>query len=346
MTETNKTLNTRIRRDVGKSLVDLEVSAILELYELYTEKEIPPFRFHAGTNGINRNIIWRGKEYFATAIEVEGFETNILGRMPRPKVTVSNKDFIMSSILRNNSDFRQSKLVRVKIFLKHLDNVNFDEQTNPFGTPDPLSYISMEKYLISQKIIENKEIVQFELITPFDLQSLETANRTINGKYCQWQYRGLGCNYRGDLICKDNDESFQVSPKSIKNLNGSFRDILDSSGAILKEFYNEREGLKYYEWKVGKSYERGDVAVVFNIDLNGLRDPSHLWFVCVRDHSSSELNYPTKAPSFWEKDGCSKSIQSCKKRFLSSPNVSNDFLVMNGVLPFGGFPGTDKFKYE
>ena len=212
---TRDELSFNARINLGKSFIDLEPSAIIELYELYFSIEEQPFRFHAGTNNLTKDIVWNGNSYYSTAIEVEGFEASMAGRLPRPKLTVANTDFIISNILRDYSDFRNSKFVRIKLFLKNLDNINFDDGENPFGTADPLAYISKEKYLISQKIIENKQLVQFELITPFDLQSLETATRAIYGRYCYWQYRGSGCNYQGDLVCKENNEDFIVPPNRV-----------------------------------------------------------------------------------------------------------------------------------
>jgi phage-related protein len=237
------------------------------------------------------------------------------------------------------------------VFLKHLDVENFDENINPFGTPDPLAYISKEKYLISQKIMENSNLIQFELITPFDLQSLESASRAIYGKYCYWQYRGSGCNYKGDLICKENDLYFSKNPKSIKYSNGSYREVVDPASGKIISFADESEAIEYYSWREDKNYEAGDVVVIANIDLNGLKDPPYTWFVCVTTHLSSRLTYPNKSTSFWEKDGCSKGVEACKKRFLKITDqklngYNNDFEVMMGILPFGGFPGTDKFKYE
>jgi lambda family phage minor tail protein L len=90
-------LSLRARRDLGRSFIELEPTAILELYELYFDIEQEPFRFHSGTNELKKNIIWSGNEYFASAIEVEGFEANTLGRLPRPKVTVANVDYIISN---------------------------------------------------------------------------------------------------------------------------------------------------------------------------------------------------------------------------------------------------------
>ena len=360
MAYTQQELRAAKRVDIGISLIDVEPTAIIELYEIYFEVGQNPFRFHAGTNGFTKNIIWNGNEYYSTAIEVEGFESNIIGRLPRPKVTVANSDFVISNILRDFSDFRNGKFIRIKIFLKHLDSVNFGGY-NPFGTPDPLHYISKEKYLVSQKIVENKQLVQFELITPFDLQSLETATRAIYGRYCYWQYRGMGCNYQGDLVCQENDKDFTISPSRSR---GQFIKINETT------FVNEnfKKTILKFNWIINKEYIPGDIVYINNIDFNGLKDPPRTWFVCKSKHVSSKSIIPSKSPEYWEKEGCSKTIQACKKRFTkgfyssNSENIEsadeaqfkeiskyiayNDTAIVNGILPFGGFPGTDKFKYE
>lgn len=333
----------QVRKDLGKSLLDLEPTSIIELYELYFDVQLEPYRFHAGTNNLIKNIIWNGNEYYSTAIEVEGFEANIVGRLPRPKVTVANTDYLISNILRDYSDFRYGKFIRIKVFLKHLDNENFDENENPFGTPNSLSYLSKETYLVSQKLVENKQIIQFELITPFDLQSLETATRAIYGRYCYWQYRGSGCNYEGDLICQENDKDFDYAPSyQIKNSLGTFN----------KKTYLET--IAELKWSLEKEYQVGDVVFIENVDFNGFKDPPRTFFVCIKDHTSSKSIVPNKSYDYWQKDSCSKTIEACKKRFgilnyVSKSNTyqsNNDYYVNNGILPFGGFPGTDKFNYE
>jgi lambda family phage minor tail protein L len=342
---TKEELNFNARQELGKSLLDVEPSAVIELYELYFSIEEQPFRFHSGTNNLEKNIIWNGNEYYASAIEVDGFEANMVGRMPRPKVTVANTDYIISNILRDYSDFRNSKFVRVKVFLKHLDAENFDGNENPYGTPDPLAYISKEKYLISQKIAENKQLVQFELITPFDLQSLETATRAIYGRYCYWQYRGSGCNYQGDLICKENDENFTESPKRV---NGQF--IRNEVGAFKSSTY--LASISTFKWVQSKSYRLGDIVFIENIDFNGFKDPPRTFYVCKKVHTSTKFTFPSRSLDLWEKDGCSKTINACKKRFKNGEFKSNNYIayndsdVVNEVLPFGGFPGTDRFQYE
>jgi lambda family phage minor tail protein L len=330
------------RKSLGASFLDMEPTAILEFYEFYFAPDQEPFRFHSGTNNLTKDIVWNGKSYYASAIEVEGFEANLNGRLPRPKITASNKDYTISNILRDYSDFRNGKFVRIKVFLRHLDNVNFDSNLNPFGVPSPYMYISKEKYLISQKIMENKQIVQFELITPFDMQSLETAGRGIYGRYCYWQYRGLGCNYQGDVICKEDDTEFFTSPNShIKTDGGAF-----VYGTLDNTTTN-------FLWVPNKAYIAGDVVCLINSDLNGIKDPPLTWFVCKLAHTSNIAATPNKNFTNWEKDGCSKTMGACKKRFvvdvfnsIKGYKSNNDSAVSSKILPFGGFPGTDKFRYD
>jgi lambda family phage minor tail protein L len=330
-----------VRRELGRSLIDLEPSAVIELYELYFDVGYEPFRFHGGTNNLEKDIVWNGNRYYATAIEVEGFEANMVGRLPRPKVTVANSDQIISNILRDFSDFRNGKFVRIKLFLKHLDDVNFEDNDNPFGTADPEAYISKERYVISQKLLENKNLIQFELITPFDLESLQTATRAIYGRYCGWQYRGMGCNYQGDLVCQENDKDFNTAPlEHIKNSGGFF-----VNGASFLE------AISKFKWKENFAYKKGQIVFRENLDLNGIKDPPRTWYLCIEDHISAPYNGPDKSVKLWQKDACSKTISACKKRFGVESYKGNGYVayndsaVVNSILPFGGFPGTDKFKF-
>ena len=365
---------------IASALQEISPSALIELFQLELNElqhgVNETYYFHAGTNTNDyQELIWNAQPYMALPIEVDGFEYSGQGTLPRPKMRISNLlGTITALILTLPEGLEGAKLTRIRTLARFIDAANFksdeyllteddfalmyeddtfiyQEVGNPFGTPDPLAYISKEKYLISQKIMENSNLIQFELITPFDLQSLESASRAIYGKYCYWQYRGSGCNYKGDLICKENDLYFSKNPKSIKYSNGSYREVVDPASGKIISFADESEAIEYYSWREDKNYEAGDVVVIANIDLNGLKDPPYTWFVCITTHLSSRLTYPNKSTSFWEKDGCSKGVEACKKRFLKITDqklngYNNDFEVMMGILPFGGFPGTDKFKYE
>lgn len=328
------------RIQVGIALIELEQTAIMELFEFYFDPNIAPFRFHAGTNGIQKDIIYAGNKYTAIAVETEGFEVNIMGRLPRPKITIANIDQIVTNIMRNYSDFRDSRFVRLKVFLKHIDNENFENNQNPFGQPNELMYISREKFLVSQKIAENTKLVQFELITPFDLENLQTASRSIYGRYCYWQYRGCGCEYKGDLIETDEGKQFKIQP---------IKHIRQDAVSFKVNTYNDTA--LYYLWAIDKVYTAGDIACVQNSDFSGLKDPPFTWFVCIKSHTAEAKAFPSSdKDEYWQKDGCNKTMLACKKRFGTifnkDLNINNDASMVNSVLPFGGFPGTDSFRYE
>jgi hypothetical protein len=155
----------------------------------------------------------------------------------------------------------------------------------------------------------------------------------------------MGCNYQGDLICKENDENFTFSPN---RTNGQF--LKNELGSFIDNTYFET--IKKFKWEINKDYQVGDICFVENIDFNGFKDPARTFFVCIQNHTASKFIIPNKSTEFWEKDGCSKTISACKKRFKFSSFVGNSYTAyndsdtVNGVLPFGGFPGTDKFRYE
>jgi len=294
------------KNEVARSLLDLQPTAILELYKIYPDITNAPstfFTFHGGSV-FGGNVTWQGIQYIPIPVESEGFGVFADGSLPRPKIKISNVDKIITYFLEKYKDFKNAKLYRKKVFVKHLDDSNFDG-SNPFGLANSESEISEEKYLIGQKIQENKSFVEFELNLPLDLDNFDVNHRTVNAKYCYWQYRGLGCRYNGKPIEKDNGEAF-----------------LDASGVpvglnINEEFDSED---KFYE--SNKAYSAGDAVYLENknviIDRNVVNDPIYhkIWYVCVKSHSGNQS--PEDNPSYWQKDGCTKKIEACQKRFSST----------------------------
>ena len=343
-------INDKISRD----LIDVEPTAILEFYRLYYDTVNEPdlfYPFHPGSHGVITPIALNGVYYKPIAAEVDEFEVNTFNRVNRPRIRVSNANLLISSLLRQKNDFKNAKLERIKIFVKYIDDANFDGGTNPFGVADPNAEISRDTYIISQKLQENKNIVEFELTAPFDLENFEIPGRLVLGRYCYWQYRGLGCNYYGPPICQSNDSQFTYHP----------------TGNI-PSFRNFQYLSTDYEWKYNYTYKAGEVAYI-----STEKDPFKIWYVCNVDHVSSQESFPGMDGAPWEKDGCSKTIGGCRKRFQTISTVYSgktyegstgfftgynivpeNYGVINSVdnssdqknfLPFGGFPATDKYQY-
>lgn len=329
-----------INNKVSKDLLDLEPTAVLEFYKIYYDTVNEPdsfFPFHPCSNGLQGKIVLNNIAYAPLAVEVEDFETNIFNRINRPKIRISNEQLLISQILRRKNDFKFAKLERVKIFVKYIDDINFEGGINPFGVADPNSEISRDSYVISQKTQENKSLVEFELTAPFDLENFSIPGRLVMGRYCYWQYRGLGCHYFGPPVCQEDESSFSCVP------TGSFN------------FQSTNN-----EWTYNTRYNPGMIVYAYTP-----KDPYRTWYVCNQTHTSSENNAPGLDGSPWEKDGCSKSIGACKKRFYNSSisysGISGSSVVTGSIinpvpsaqtanlgsfyLPFGGFPATDNYQY-
>ena len=141
-----------INNKISQDLMDLEPTAVLEFYKLYYDTINEPdsyFPFHPCSNGMENGIILNGILHVPVAVEVEDFETNILNRINRPKIRVSNANYTISNLLRRKNDFKFAKIERTKIFLKYIDDANFEGGVNPYGIADPNASISRDTYVIS-----------------------------------------------------------------------------------------------------------------------------------------------------------------------------------------------------
>lgn len=311
---------------IASSLLDIQPTAVLEFFRLYPDTVVKPDVFipiHGGSV-FGDNVVWQGIEYIPVPVEGEGFEINGNGQLSRPKLRIANKDYLISSLLQNNFDFKNAKIVRKRTFLKYLDDVNFDGG-NPFGPQDYTAEISNETFLIGQKIAENKVYVEFELTSPLDLENFEVTHRQILAKYCYWSYRGHGCNYYEEPIERENAYNFTDADGGKVIPDAPTDGFLTNSN---------------YLWSPETTYNKKNIVYLENpkiyinknpLDNNGYFGPLRTWYVCVADGIMNKN--PQSNPTYWQKDGCSKKISSCKKRFDGKP------------LPFGGFPGTDGFSY-
>ena len=178
-------------------------SSVIELYELELTVglHIPTgnpnnldtvFRFHAGANLNNfGQIIFNGNSYQRVPVKIEGFEDTSKGTIPRPTLTFSNlggitkdttvmtmSDFlnIVNTVTPGN-DLLNAKVTRLLPLASALDNANFIGD-NPFGTPST-DRLQDRIYYIDRKAVENRQIVQFELVSVLDLQNKKIPARIV-----------------------------------------------------------------------------------------------------------------------------------------------------------------------
>ena len=178
-------------------------SSIIELFELELTVglHIPAgnpnnldtvFRFHAGANLNNFGPIrFNGNDYQRVAVQIEGFEDTGKGTIPRPTLTFSNlggitkdgtvmtmSDFlaIVNSTTPGN-DLLDAKVTRLMPLASALDNDNFVGD-NPFGTPST-DRLQDRIYYIDRKAVENRQVVQFELVSVLDMQNKKIPARIV-----------------------------------------------------------------------------------------------------------------------------------------------------------------------
>ena len=174
-------------------LQSLSNKSIIELYSITLVSALHGSsnvtRFHSGVGmKSNANIVWQGNTYTKFPVIAEGFEYVGKGTLPRPTLTVSNILGTITALMATANattpfnDLQGAKFVRIRTLSQFLDAANFPSNQNPFGTPDSTAELPQEIYFINRKIVENREIVQFELVSALDLQGVRAPKRQVTKK--------------------------------------------------------------------------------------------------------------------------------------------------------------------
>ena len=172
---------------IVSNLQNTNPSAIIELFTLQLDNSLHGattiYRFHNGSSlKDNGEIIWAGNSYQRFPIKAEGFKYG-KGQLPRPTLTISNALGTISAILLNintttvGNDLTGATVTRIRTLARFLDAANFPSNVNPYGTPDATAEFPQEIYKIDRKATENREIVQFELASVFDLAGIRAPKR-------------------------------------------------------------------------------------------------------------------------------------------------------------------------
>jgi hypothetical protein len=78
------------------------------------------------------------------------------------------------------------------------------EAENP--TADPTAEFPREIYYVDRKIIETRDVIEFELAAVFDLIGVRAPKRQCVSNVCQWKYRGPECGYTGNAYFNTNNQ--------------------------------------------------------------------------------------------------------------------------------------------
>ena len=170
------------------ALQEINPGAVIELFTLQLDATLHGsntiYRFHNGANlNANGEVVWAGNTYLRFPIECTGFEFTGTGTLPRPTISVSNIFGTITAIMQDvnqttvGNDLNGAKLTRIRTLARFLDAVNFEGNTNPYGTPDPTAEFPQEIYFLDRKISENRDAVQWEAISALDLVNVKLPKR-------------------------------------------------------------------------------------------------------------------------------------------------------------------------
>ena len=146
------------------------------------------YLFHSGNNMKDSlDIVWQANTYSRMPVKADGFKYSGKGKLPRPTLTLSNLFGTITTILLLTnkitplSDLAGAKFTRRRALSKDLDEVNFPSNVNPYknGSVDPSAELPREVYFIERKTIENRNIVQFELVSSFDLFGVSAPKKLV-----------------------------------------------------------------------------------------------------------------------------------------------------------------------
>lgn len=149
--------------------------------------------------------------YQILPIEASGFEYKAAqaGSLPRPSIRASNLFSTISAILADvnqvvlGNDLTGAKLTRIRTLLKFIDSANFttidvfgseddnsfltedgfslsfESGQNPHGEPDSTQQFPKEIYFVDRKVAENRDTVEFEMVSVFDLAGVVIPKRQV-----------------------------------------------------------------------------------------------------------------------------------------------------------------------
>ena len=173
-----------------KSTVSATTSGLYSIKKNTNAANPTVYLFHAGNNmKDSTDIIWQGNTYTRMPCKAEGFKYTGKGKLPRPIISFSNLLGTITAIIQltNNAtilpftDLAGAKVTRRRTLARFLDEENFPSNVNPYkvGSVDPTAEMPQEIYFIDRKVVENRDIVQFELVSTFDLIGIAAPKKLV-----------------------------------------------------------------------------------------------------------------------------------------------------------------------
>ena len=314
------------------------------------------------------------RDYSPMPMLIDGLELQADGASNRPSLTVANVGTLFNSELGDfkNDDLIGQRLIRRQTLRKYLEGES--------GDASPPIEFHTQEYMIDRIAEETNISITFEVASPFDLENIKLPRRVVVGKYCSWKYQGHAKGLGGGCTWnKDGAVSYEGTDGNYGH--NVYFNVDDSPLVPTETFAPYAAGTAYTTtdyvtessrfwvcsiastgntpssttgyWKEVFKWDEHADATAYVIGARvryGATGEKTIW-KCLRGHTSSASIIPENKSSYWvREDLCGKTMQSCKCRYGFSPiGLTSANQKPNGAkssaarLPFGSFPGTQKY---
>ncbi len=227
--------------------------AIIELFEIKLFQDLHgddgEYYFHAGRNRKTTlpagsddileafSIKYGGTPYIPLPVEASGFEFDGDGTLPRPTIRFANLQSQMTALLLGvnqitpGNDLCGARVTRIRTLSRFLDSDNWENGVNPYGNPDSGANAQFPKeiYYIDRKVAENRDFVEFEMVSSLDMANTKAPRRLVMQNLCQWEYKSKECGYVGSdeftingvALSRSNPSGFGYSTNQEKLVAGA-----------------------------------------------------------------------------------------------------------------------------
>lgn len=202
---TDAAIKIRIQKLVPGQLVELYTLDLTPIGESTT------YNFCNGTMDNGDAVEFNSVVYTPLPVETSGWELSGEGKLPRPRLSISNVTGVLQAAIVEYKDLVGCELTRRRTFYQFLDGGS---------TPDPTALFPIETYLLNKKTSSNKFMIEWEIISPIDTENIKIPKKQALSE-CSWTYRyyvdgafvytNIECPYTGSNYFKD-DGSVTANP--------------------------------------------------------------------------------------------------------------------------------------
>ena len=356
------------KQDPGSALIELfelELSSSSTLYfSAAVEADITTVQFREKVSP------YAAKTYTVIPIEIKGIERKTDGASARPTLTVANilSTFRDSIGTLTNKDLIGKRLVRRTTLQRYLYGED-DDASPPIEFPT-------EKFIIDRIATESKLSISFELAAASDLEGVKLPSRIVVGKYCSWEYQGAISNSRGGCVWPSNSKVLVAGTEYKAYFNIKDEPIVSQSLSFPAYVASTNYGLNNWVTHGGNAWRSNFQGHIGNTPAYGSTFWTRAWNYTGWTSSTGPYTYdkddhtyvehadtiwratrdtpvgetPVVGSNYWVRgDLCGKILGSCKCRFQFQPDSGNNNLPSvnkntEKILPFGGFPGSEKYR--